>query len=112
MGLKLPLRIWGMVFLARWLWASWRGAPLPGVDAAALGRADDAADWLARRAAEGGRVVAVTHGTFRTLVTAALMRRGWRGPDRRPYHAWSAWTLEQGSPPKGESPKAQPPTTT
>jgi broad specificity phosphatase PhoE len=92
-GVKLPLRLWGMVFLARWLWASLRGAPLPGVDAAALARAEEAAEWLIRLAAEGGRVVAVTHGTFRTLVTAALVRRGWRGPERRPFHAWSAWTL-------------------
>jgi hypothetical protein len=86
--------MWGMVFLTRWLWASWRGAPLPGVDAATLARAEEAADWLARLAAERGRVVAVTHGTFRTLVTTALVRRGWRRPGRRPYHAWSAWRLE------------------
>jgi broad specificity phosphatase PhoE len=96
-GVKLPLRIWGTVFLARWLWASWRGAPLPGVDAAILTRAEEAADWLVRLAAEPGRVVAVTHGTFRTLLTSALVRRGWRGAERRPYHAWSAWTLRQAT---------------
>lgn len=94
-GFKLPFRLWGMVFLAQWLWAHGRGRPLPGVDAAVLARADEAADWLVHQATEGGRVVAVTHGTFRTLLTAALMRRGWRGPDRRPFHAWSAWTLRR-----------------
>jgi broad specificity phosphatase PhoE len=92
-GIKLPLRAWGMVFVARWLWASWRRAPLPGVDAAALARAEEAAEWLARLATERGRVVAVTHGTFRTLVSAALERRGWRPPARRPHHVWSAWRL-------------------
>ena len=96
-GLKLPLRLWGLLFFTRWLWASWRGQPPPGVDAGALARAEEAADWLARRAADGGRVVAITHGTFRTLVTAALMRRGWSGPEQRPFHAWSSWTLRQSS---------------
>jgi broad specificity phosphatase PhoE len=92
-GVRLPLRLWGMVFLARWLWASWRKLPPPGVDPAALARADAAADWLAGLAATDRRVLAVTHGTFRTLLTAALERRGWRGPKRRPFHTWSVWTL-------------------
>jgi broad specificity phosphatase PhoE len=92
-GIKLPLRIWGMVFMSRWLWASWRKLPLPGVDDAALARADAAADWLVGLATGRRRVVAVTHGTFRTLLTAALERRGWRGPGQRPFHNWSAWTL-------------------
>ena len=92
-GIRLPLRLWGMVFLARWSWAAWRKLPLPGVDAAALVRADAAADWLVGLAAEGSRVLAVTHGSFRTLLTAALEHRGWRGPQKRPFHNWSAWTL-------------------
>jgi broad specificity phosphatase PhoE len=107
-GVRLPLRVWGAVFMARWLWASWRGTPLPGVDTAA--RAEEAADWLARLAAERGRVVAVTHGTFRTVLAASLVRRGWRGPNRRPYHVWSAWTLTRESRPTSESRQAQPPT--
>ena len=93
LGIRLPLRIWGLVFMSRWLWASWRRRPLPGVDEAALARADAAADWLVQLATGRRRVIAVTHGTFRTLLTTALERRGWRGPDRRPFHNWSAWTL-------------------
>ena len=93
-GIKLPLRLWGMVFISRWLWASWRKLPLPGVDDAALARAEAAADWLVGLATGRGRVIAVTHGTFRTLVTAALERRGWRGPEQRPFHNWSAWRLK------------------
>lgn len=91
-GLRLPLRGWGMVFGVRWLAAWMRGAPPPGVDDATLARAEAAAGWVASQARErGGRVVVVTHTTFRLLLAKALERRGWRGPDRRPYHEWSAW---------------------
>jgi hypothetical protein len=96
-GMKLPLRLWGMVFLGQWLWATWRKQPLPGIDAAALERAEAAADWLATLAVERGRVVAITHGTFRTVLTVALERRGWRGPERRPFHTWSAWRLTRAA---------------
>jgi broad specificity phosphatase PhoE len=92
-GLRLPLRIWGMLFVSRWIWATWRGHPLPGVDVTALGRAEAAADWLTQLASDHRRVVAVTHGTFRTILTTALERRGWKGPERRPFRTWSAWRL-------------------
>jgi broad specificity phosphatase PhoE len=90
-GARLPLHGWALVFGARWLWASWREAPPPGVDAATLARADAAAEWLIERAGGAGRVVVVTHATFRTLVAAGLARRGWRCAERRPFHEWSAW---------------------
>ena len=91
-GLRLPLRGWGVVFGARWIAAWARGAPPPGVDARALARAEEAAEWLAAQADEArGRVVVVTHATFRLLVARALVRRGWRGPGRRPVRVWSAW---------------------
>jgi len=95
-GVRLPLRGWALVFGVRWLRARWRGAPPPGVDAFALARADEAAAWLAGLAEERGRVVAVTHATFRMLVAAALERRGWRGPERRPFREWTAWRLRAG----------------
>jgi broad specificity phosphatase PhoE len=98
-GMRLPLRIWGIFFLSRWLWAYWRDLPLPGVDASALARAEEAADWLTGLAADRGRVVAVTHGTFRTVLATALTRRGWRGPDRRSYQTWSAWRMVRGEAP-------------
>ena len=92
-GIRLPFRGWGMVFGARWL-ASWlRNAPPPGVDARTLDRAEEAAEWLVAQAGEaGGRVVVVTHATFRLLVAQALTRRGWRGPERRAFREWSAWS--------------------
>ena len=96
-GIRLPLRAWGMVFGARWL-ASWlRNAPPPGVDARTLARAEEAAEWLVAQASEAsGRVVVVTHATFRFLVAQALVRRGWRGPERRAYREWSAWSYVPG----------------
>jgi broad specificity phosphatase PhoE len=96
-GVRLPVHGWGLVFGVRWLWASWRGAPPPGVDATALARADEAASWLTELAATHGRVVAVTHATFRSLVTASLRRQGWRGPERRPLREWSAWVHVRGA---------------
>ena len=51
-GIRLPYRGWGMVFGARWLAAWLRGAPPPGVDAATLARADEAAEWLVAQATE------------------------------------------------------------
>lgn len=91
-GLRLPLRGWALVFGVRWLAAWMRGAPPPGVDGATLARAEAAAEWLVDQATErGGRLVVVTHTTFRLLLAQALGRRGWRGPERRPYHEWSAW---------------------
>jgi hypothetical protein len=39
----------------------------------------------------GGRVVAVTHATFRLLIAQALVRRGWRAPERRSFREWSSW---------------------
>lgn len=94
-GMRLPLRAWGTIWAMRWLVSWLRSAPPPGVDAAVLARADEAAAWLADQAMEaGGRVVVVTHATFRLLVTQALVRRGWRGPEQRPYREWSAWQYQ------------------
>jgi broad specificity phosphatase PhoE len=91
-GIRLPLRAWGMLWGTRWL-ASWLwNASPPGIGPAELDRAEQAADFLVARSQEaGGRVVAVTHATFRVVLARALARRGWRGPDERPYHEWSAW---------------------
>lgn len=92
-GIRLPFRAWGMVFGVRWI-ASWlRSAPPPGVDGQTLRRAEEAADWLVSQANEAnGRVVVVTHATFRFLLAQSLVRRGWRGPERRGYSEWSAWS--------------------
>ena len=97
-GLRLPLRAWGMLWGTQWI-ASWiRNGPPPGVGPAELARAEQAADLLATHARDaGGRVVAVTHATFRFVLARALARRGWRGPDQRPYREWSAWRFVLGA---------------
>ena len=91
-GIRLPLRVWGVLWGARWIssWL-WNASP-PGVGPAELARAEEAADYLVTHAQEsGGRVLVVTHATFRVVLARALARRGWRGPEQRPYHEWSAW---------------------
>jgi hypothetical protein len=95
-GVRMPLRAWGLVFGARWLYAWMRGAPPPGVDAAALARAEEAAEWLdAESARATGAIVVITHATFRLLVASSLVKRGWTRPERRPFHEWSAWRFSR-----------------
>jgi broad specificity phosphatase PhoE len=91
LGARLPLGAWALVLGGRWLGAAMRGAPPPGVDDAVLARAEEAARWLAALATPGTRVLAVTHTTFRTVLSAALVRQRWQGPARRPVRTWSAW---------------------
>ncbi len=92
-GMRLPVLGWGLLLGALWLRASRRGLPPPGVDAAVLARADAAAAWLADAAVGRTFVVVVTHATFRTLLAAALVRRGWQPSAKRPFREWSAWHL-------------------
>lgn len=99
-GIRLPFRAWGMIWGSRWLGAWLWNAPPPGVGAAELARAEEAAEWLAEQATHArGRVVVVTHATFRVLLAQALARRGWRGPQERSYREWSAWPFVPGAPP-------------
>jgi broad specificity phosphatase PhoE len=96
-GIRLPLRVWGVLWGTQWI-ASWLwNAEPPGIGPAERARAEQAADLLVAQAQDaGGRVVVVTHATFRVVLARALARRGWRGPDQRPYHEWSAWRYVPG----------------
>jgi len=99
-GIRLPFRAWGMVWGSRWLMAYLRNQPPPGVSPAELARAEEAADWLVEQATRAsGRVVVVTHATFRVVLSQALARRGWRGPQEKSYREWSAWPFVPGAPP-------------
>jgi broad specificity phosphatase PhoE len=98
-GMRLPFRAWGMVWGSRWLMAYLRNQPPPGVTQAELARAEEAATWLVAQATNAnGRVVVVTHATFRVLLAQALARRGWRGPQEKSYREWSAWPFVPGAP--------------
>jgi broad specificity phosphatase PhoE len=99
-GIRLPLRVWGTFWATQWLATLLWDAPPPGVGPAELARAEQAADLLVTHARDtGGRVVAVTHSTFRIVLAKALARRGWRGPRERSYREWSAWPFVPGAPP-------------
>ena len=96
LGARLPLVAWALVLGGRSAAAEWRGAPPIGVDDAVLARADEAARWLAGLATPsagvpGRRVLAVTHTLFRRVLSDALVRQGWRGPEQRTRRTWSAW---------------------
>ena len=95
-GIRLPLRVWGLIFGLRWFFAWVRGRHAPGIDAAAIARADEAAALLTALAAEQGRVIAVTHGIFRGLLASALARRKWRRAGGRPFRNWSVWVFRAG----------------
>jgi broad specificity phosphatase PhoE len=97
-GLRLPLIAWAIVFGLRWLASRLLGTLPPGVDDAALRRADETAEWLAALARHDGTIVVVTHANFRAILVRALERRGWRGPERRPIGVWSAWEVEAEAP--------------
>lgn len=58
-------------------------------------RVREAAEWLHARAAEHGTVVAVTHGYLRRLVSAELVKLGYRRDGRRGQHHWSAWSFSR-----------------
>ena len=56
-------------------------------------RANEATNWLVERASDTQRVVAVTHGGFRRLLDAQLVRRGWqRAHAKKSYANWSVWS--------------------
>jgi broad specificity phosphatase PhoE len=78
-------------------WALAIGVGLLRTDSAEAQRTREAADWLAQLAENHDSVVAVTHASFRSLLSRELVKRGWRCavPPRKSDH-WSAWTFTRG----------------
>ena len=94
---RLPLVAWAMIINAAWSWRVLRGEE---VSAAERARADDAAEWLANKVADGSVAVVVTHGVFRRLVAQQLRVRGWTNVQRDGgYRPWSSWHLDSPSRP-------------
>lgn len=85
--IRLPLLGWALSFGVRLLVRA-----EPYVTAAERERADGAAGWLTSLAAEHGRVIVLTHASFRAVLARALTARGWQARKRqgRSRH-WSAW---------------------
>jgi broad specificity phosphatase PhoE len=89
----LPIQLWDVMSHVQWSYRLLLGRPHEFV-----GRANDAAEWLAERAADSATVVAVTHGGFRRLLANRLEARSWRvGPERRSYENWSVWSYSRGT---------------
>jgi broad specificity phosphatase PhoE len=85
--LRLPLVAWALAYGARMLMR-----PHEHITPAEHERASEAAQWLAGLAEEHGRVVAVTHHAFRSVLAKTLENAGWRSevPRRRSAH-WGVW---------------------
>lgn len=94
---ELPAPALGRIRLPLFGWALAIGVGLFRADAAEAQRTREAADWLAQLAAENGSVVAVTHASFRSLLSREWAKRGWRCvvPAKKSDH-WSAWTFTRG----------------
>jgi len=87
---RLPIEVWEAMSHVQWSYRLLRG----GHDS--IQRSNDAAEWLAERAADSATVVAVTHGGFRRLVARRLEVHGWRaGPEPRSYANWSIWSYSR-----------------
>jgi broad specificity phosphatase PhoE len=89
--LRLPLFAWALAYGVRMLVRQHEH-----VTPAEHARAREVAAWLAGLAEEHGTVVAVTHQSFRSILSKALVAEGWRIeiPRRRSAH-WSAWSLSR-----------------
>lgn len=93
-GPRLPLSIWdGLHYL------TWSARLMLGIESAEIRRARRAVEWLDSVTANAALSIAITHGGFRRLLAAQLLKRGWRhAPGWRRYHNWSVWTLWRDQP--------------
>jgi len=90
--IRLPLFGWALSIGIRWLACAALGRPRVTADEEQRARA--AAEWLSQLAESHGSAVAVTHGSFRSLLAQELIRTGWHGDvTRRKAHHWSAWSF-------------------
>ncbi len=90
--LRLPFAGWALAYGLRLL-----VHPRGHVTDAEHERAREAGRWLAALAEEHGRIVVVTHATFRSVLAKALEREGWRCETwRRNSAHWSNWSFSPG----------------
>lgn len=96
-GIRMPMPAWALLYGVRWLARIvLRRAHESNEERT---RADDAARWLASLAVQHGTVIAVTHASFRSLLSRRLAAEGWVAsvPRRRLAH-WSAWSFRPAPP--------------
>lgn len=83
--IRMPLLAWALVFGVRYLLRR-------HASAAERQRAGEAAAWLVDLAQEHGSVLAVTHGSFRSVLAEQLVARGWScDTPRKSTRHWSNW---------------------
>ena len=79
-------------------WAVWAvliGLRRQRVSAEERARAQEAAVWLVGLAERRDSVLAVTHGSLRSLLATQLIERGWVCETRpRRLHHWSVWSFK------------------
>ena len=92
--LRLPLIAWTLAIAVQWVVRVVLRRPY--ASAAEMQRSRDAAAWLIDLAARNERVLAVTHGSLRLLLSDRLIEHGWRRevPRNRNSH-WSAWVFHK-----------------
>lgn len=89
-GVRMGMVGWAVAYGVRWLVRA--ALRRPHVSAAEVERARAAADWLSELAERHGSVLAVTHASFRALLSRRLLELGWRCESRRGRTShWSAW---------------------
>lgn len=92
-GLRLPLAAWALAVGGRALLLTLRGR-YPA--AAETARVAAAAAWLEELAARHGRIVVVTHASYRRRLSGRLGQSGWQAePGGRTLRPWSAWRLRR-----------------
>lgn len=89
-GLRWPRLIWGVAIGIRWLIAIRKGQ-WPFADD--YQRGEEAAAWLDALSKKHATITVVTHVAFRRILSAGLVRRGWRSEGKRKSHHWSVRTL-------------------
>jgi hypothetical protein len=91
-GIRMPLAAWALAIGIQWIVrVALRRAYVSPLE---LQRSRDAAEWLSSLAASHETVLAVTHASFRSLVSRRLVERGWQCsiPRGRSRHL-SAWSF-------------------
>jgi len=82
-GFRMPFFIWALLIGIRT-----RSSMTPELE-----RAKKAAEWLTGMAERDGCVLAVTHGSFRSLLARQLVQSHWKYESERSWSHWSVWSL-------------------
>jgi broad specificity phosphatase PhoE len=93
-GIRMPLMAWALAIGVEWILRT--ALRRARVSPSEVQRSREAAAWLADLADRHGSVLAVTHASFRSLLSERLIEQGWRCETTtgRSSH-WSAWPFRR-----------------